>query len=172
MAVREFKGAPCQCGCGNRASFSRGRQRRFLSGHSDRVLPPAYVVEDRGYKTPCWVWQRGLTDGGYGKLQDGERTRQAHVVYYERKFGPVPEDLQLDHLCRVRPCVNSDHVEPVTPAENSRRGARTKLSKEAVLLIKQALTWGWSCKTLGKAFGVHETTVRDIKQGRSWRGES
>jgi hypothetical protein len=66
----------------------------------------------------CWVW-RGATSGdGYGNFKGAS----AHRVAYECEIGPIPEDLELDHLCRVRNCVNPAHLEPVTRAENVRRG--------------------------------------------------
>ncbi|MEU7240240.1 HNH endonuclease signature motif containing protein [Streptomyces sparsogenes] len=46
----------------------------------------------------------------------------AHRFAYETLVGPIPEHLQLDHLCRVRHCVNPDHLEPVSSRENTRRG--------------------------------------------------
>jgi hypothetical protein len=53
---------------------------------------------------------------------DGQRVRGAHVFAYVLLVGPIPEGLHLDHLCRVRRCVNPAHLEPVTPGENVRRG--------------------------------------------------
>ena len=55
----------------------------------------------------------------------------AHRVYYERHVGPVPEGLELDHLCRNPGCVNPEHLEPVTHAENIRRGYQAKREREA-----------------------------------------
>lgn len=59
----------------------------------------------------------------------GNPTRPAHRVYYERFVGPVPDGLEPDHLCRVRPCIRPDHLELVTHLENCRRGERTKLTQ-------------------------------------------
>lgn len=61
---------------------------------------------------------------GYGFEWDpvGKRTRRAYRAYYERKYGEVPEGLELDHLCRVTMCVNPDHLEAVTHVVNTRRG--------------------------------------------------
>ena len=68
----------------------------------------------------CIPWLGSLFPNGYGRL-DG---RVAHRVIYEALIGPVPEGLQLDHLCRNRACVNVNHLEPVTQRENIRRGSR------------------------------------------------
>jgi hypothetical protein len=74
----------------------------------------------------CWTWQLSKSSGGYGRmwvLEFGvKRLRQAHRVSYEALVDPIPDGLQIDHLCRVRSCVNPDHLEPVTSAENTRRG--------------------------------------------------
>lgn len=71
----------------------------------------------------CWPWPHAIDRHGYGVKRDGERTVRAHRWVYERLVGPIPEGLDLDHLCRNRACVNPDHLEPVTRAENLSRGA-------------------------------------------------
>lgn len=68
----------------------------------------------------CWLWLGALTDEGYGVMRGCGQTR-AHRVTYVLFVGDVPKGLHLDHLCRVRRCVNPDHLEPVTPLENQRR---------------------------------------------------
>ncbi len=72
--------------------------------------------------TGCWLWDGATTGGGYGNLKYGGRYRPAHRVAYEALVGEVPLGLDLDHLCRVRCCVNPDHLEAVTRRENLRRG--------------------------------------------------
>jgi hypothetical protein len=68
----------------------------------------------------CWLWTGPVDGAGYGRM--GARSRAAHRVAYEWLIGPVPDGLELDHLCRVRNCVNVSHLEPVTHRENVLRG--------------------------------------------------
>ena len=75
--------------------------------------------------TGCWLWRGATTAGGYGKIGLGGRRageRVAHRVTYELMVGSIPTGYDLDHLCRLRACVNPTHVEPVTRRENVRRG--------------------------------------------------
>jgi HNH endonuclease len=78
--------------------------------------------------TGCWLWGGHLDIGGYGKIvmitKDYPRGKpvMAHRVCYELHRGPIPDGLYLDHLCRVRCCVNPWHLEPVTMQENILRG--------------------------------------------------
>lgn len=77
----------------------------------------------------CWLWEGAVNTSGYGKMtikRDGRwRTMGAHRVSYETRVGAVPAGLQLDHLCRVRLCINPAHLEPVTCLENQMRSPLT-----------------------------------------------
>ena len=72
----------------------------------------------------CWLWTGTLGPGGYGRLRHSELRKSvaAHRFAYELLVGPIPEGLQIDHLCRVHGCVNPAHLEPVTGKENQHRG--------------------------------------------------
>lgn len=86
----------------------------------------------------CWLWDARTTPNGYGQahINERKRTMVIHKALYELERGPVPAGLQLDHKCRVRNCVNPDHVEPVTCSENNRRG----LNPSIVMARNKAIT--------------------------------
>lgn len=73
--------------------------------------------------TGCWLWTGCLAhENGYARFSVFGRQLQVHRWAYEYFVGPIPEGLHLDHLCRVRSCVNPAHLEPVTNRENALRG--------------------------------------------------
>ena len=76
------------------------------------------VIDENG----CWLWQGGRTSG-YGQIRVHGRREVCHRVTYKFIKGDIPDGLELDHICRVRHCVNPDHVEPVTHATNIFRAA-------------------------------------------------
>ena len=74
----------------------------------------------------CWLWQGAQVHNGYGVTRTPERLLYAHRVAYEAARGPIADGLSVDHLCRVRHCVNPEHLEAVTQRENIRRGDQGK----------------------------------------------
>lgn len=70
----------------------------------------------------CMEWGASKDGKGYGKFYLNGHLVPAHRFAYELVIGPIPEGLQLDHLCRNRACVRPDHLEPVTARENLLRG--------------------------------------------------
>lgn len=71
----------------------------------------------------CWLWHAGSHGrSGYGSFRWRGKPTMAHRVAYELFVGPIPDGLTLDHLCRIRPCVNPKHLEPVPFAVNVARG--------------------------------------------------
>lgn len=137
-------------------------ERRFPQSVADAVLRRAMAMVDVG-DGGCWLWRGTRGSSGYGQIciRGPHRTRAirgAHRVLYEMLRGPVPEGLELDHLCRVRHCVNPDHLEPVTRTENVRRGAARK-----PLCVKcgRATQAGVPCRPCRR---LYEKTYR-----RAWR---
>lgn len=146
----------CECGCGERTRLAtqsntklghvKGEPVRFVLGHARRKSPVEYVEEDRGFDTPCWIWQKALTAAGYGQGWDGSRVVKAHRWMYERLVGPIPHGHVLDHLCNQRACVNPVHLRPVEQRENVRRGAehyRAELGRMRALVVLMLLTGSW-----------------------------
>lgn len=83
-----------------------------------RPAPPDATVNG-----PCWIYiGNHASRNGYGRAWWKGADRALHRILYELLVGPIPDGHQLDHLCRVRPCCNPDHNEPVTPGVNTHRG--------------------------------------------------
>src|SRR3990172_9099629 len=63
-------------------------------------------------ETGCWIWLGAVDTCGYGMVRDNSlrRNKRAHRVSYELLRGPIPAGLTIDHLCRVKCCVNPDHL--------------------------------------------------------------
>src|ERR1700722_16782588 len=78
--------------------------------------------------TGCWLWQLFTNEHDYGRVHIVRgKCHQAHRVSYELAYGPIPKGLHIDHKCRVHCCVNPEHLEPVTQAENTARGLLGRL---------------------------------------------
>lgn len=105
-----------------RPDLGKTLERRFW----EKVDKSGPIPARRPDLGACWVWTLPATSHGYGQfiVMRGKRgyPRRAHRVAWELVRGPVPRDLDLDHLCRNRICVNPDHLEPVTNEENIKRG--------------------------------------------------
>ncbi len=91
----------------------------------------------------------------------------AHRVEYEKRVRPILEGLTLDHLCKERGCVNPAHLQPVSLAENCRRGSRTKLTPEQVREIRASPE---TQHVLARRYGITQGHVSRIKSGHVWRG--
>jgi hypothetical protein len=89
----------------------------------ERIFEKIYFCPITGH----WIWTGWNTgkrhpEGDHGKVLWNKVHTTAHRAVYELLVGPIPDGHHLDHLCRYRPCVCPDHLEPVIPKENTYRG--------------------------------------------------
>lgn len=168
----------CECGCGRPAPIAtkinkkrgwiKGQPLRFIQGHSIKLKPSEIIRYRVDSITNCWVWQRSINPNGYGHLTVNNKQVLAHRFVYEFYKGPIPEGLTLDHLCRNPSCVNPDHLEPVTHAENCRRGLRAKLSPKIIEYAKRLKEMGLPNRAIAQQIGVTHTTINSVFRGLSW----
>lgn len=114
------------CGSENSSRFARRHHERE---HSENAYPVEAMNIQRFWQKvnpasalECWIWNANMHYKGYGLFGRDGKTLKAHRFSYETMIGPIPDGLVLDHLCRVRSCVNPYHLDPVTSGVNTRRG--------------------------------------------------
>ncbi len=178
-AVDQIPRGMCQCGCGRRTELAvhnnarlgyvKGQPYRFVHSHNPPRDPLGnWESRDCGYVTPCRVWLGVLSPSGYARIQVKGRKHNAHRFAYELVHGALPAGSHVDHLCRNPACINVDHLEAVTPAENARRGRATKLTATEAVEIRSLCAQGWVQQDIADAYGVHRVTVRSIERGATW----
>lgn len=85
---------------------------KFFEKHRERI-----VIQKNG----CWNWVGAKSSSGYGNVRINNIQYRAHRVSYIDKFGPIPDNLVIDHLCKNKACVNPDHLEAVSQKINVQR---------------------------------------------------
>lgn len=110
------------CMCKKRAQVTKEWNLRYQPSPMSRFWKFIAYNDTTG----CWLWVGSVGPDGYAHFHWNDLSHRhiglAHRFSYEHFIGPVPDDMELDHLCRNRSCVNFKHLEPVTRAENIRRG--------------------------------------------------
>lgn len=99
--------------------------RILTSDYCALPVLPAHLARFAVDEAGCWIWQGGRNGKGYGAVNVAGRVRSAHREVYGALVTPVPDELTLDHLCRVHACVNPAHLEPTTSRENTLRSPQT-----------------------------------------------
>lgn len=118
----------------------------------------------------CVPFRGRIKPNGYGMIGQ----QYAHRLSYETHVGPIPEGLEIDHLCRNRACINFRHLEPVTHSENALRGLTgyhpkttlRKLNDDQVRYIRSSAE---PAPVLGRVFGVNRETVRQVRTGQLYK---
>lgn len=146
-----------------------------------------YLVEPN---SGCWLWTAYCMPSGYGQLKAGKGMKYAHRLSYEHFKGTIPEDLEIDHLCRTRCCVNPDHLEAVPHAVNMSRGVpvsgdshwlrltperyegtnnpQVKLNETLVKQIRADVAAGKTQRAVAKSLGISNQHVSDIVSRKYW----
>ena len=147
-------------------------------------LPPhikSGICEDPD--TGCWLWLKSRSRDGYGWTSLGDKTYQAHRLVYRLLAGEPPEGTVLDHLCRVRHCVNPAHLFLGSTADNNadmrakgrqERGPThhdAKEPTEVVLRAREMAAGGVNRADIARQLGVSYWTVRAWVEGRNRRFE-
>lgn len=140
------------------------------------MLGKTYVLP---LKTPCIEWRKGKRRG-YGVFKANGKKYLAHRVAWEKKHGPIPQGMVVCHKCDNPGCVNPDHLFLGTPGDNTRDAAlkgkyrgegngRAILTERDVRIIRALLALGLTTTTLGKLWGVGDTTISALSTRRSWK---
>lgn len=168
----------CRCGCGGETAIARdtnpkrgsiaGEPVWFLPGHACR-LRAHYAERDGGYETACWQWLGRPNRYGYAKTKIAGQYVMVHRWSWQQENGPIPDGLELDHLCRNRACVNPAHLEPVAHPENVRRGTSGRLGWFGATSARiMAASTSLNRYEIADVLGVKQQTVSGILAGDRW----
>jgi hypothetical protein len=147
-------------------------------------LLESYVEEEGPLDTKCWMWTGALDRDGYGKTRfhESEWTgRKAHREAYRTLKGDVPDELEVQHLCNNRACINPDHLVIGTNQQNKdymvecdrslygERNTSAKLTEDQVKEVHRLLAQGDLTQSeIGELFGMAQQTISQINRGARW----
>lgn len=103
--------------------------------YDDRIPASRWRRVEPCPATGCWLWTGKTATNGYGVIVASPGKGGAHRYFYQTLIGDVAKGLDLDHLCRVRCCVNPYHLEPVTRSVNLKRGANGDVIRSRMALV-------------------------------------
>ena len=178
----------CECGCGQpapvakRTTSSMGwykdKPKRFIRGHNN-TRHIGWVEEDRGYETPCHIWQGSVVRSYGQRAHTVPGEVRAHRVAWVLAHGPIPQGLYVLHRCDVRLCVNVDHLFLGTAADNAHdamrkdrhcsgeRHGNAKLTWEKVRAIREAKDT--SPTELAERFDISRDVIYRVRNGKAWK---
>lgn len=151
----------------------------------DEILVARYkdlIAKNCNIQGDCWIWQKSLDKDGYGETSISRHRRKrwaAYKVAFILYKGMVANGLQIRHTCNNKRCCNPDHLVLGTMSDNMQDrqynnngidDRNFKLNREAVLDIYHLrYDLGYTNKQLCEAYGVAESTIRNIYLGKSWQ---
>ena len=164
----------CACGCGRKTKKSKinrkergwikGQPIKFIVNHRHKILlEDLYIINKEG----CWIWTGYIANNGYGKIGLSHGETLAHRYVFKIFKGKIPKNKELDHKCRVRNCVNPEHLRIVTRLVNSRCGAKTKINIEIakeIYNLKNIMYY----KDVCKKYKIGKTLVHNIWNKKAW----
>jgi len=120
----------------------------------------------------CWIWKGTINSQGYGVAWFNGKLHRAHRLIYEWERETIPQGMVADHICRIRNCVNPDHIEIITNGANVLRGvSQSAVNSRKKFCIRghkftpentYSYTRGWRCcKT---CFNARNRRVRALKK--------
>ena len=174
----------CHCGCGGDApiaprtnkklGYVKGEPVKYIRGHAVKGRGNAYwIEEDRGYKTPCWIWQ-GSTHGYppnrlYAVATVNQKHVSVHKYRFEQKYGKIPDGYELHHMCEQTLCVNEDHLKLVTELEHGRIRNGVKYSMEQAIEVRRLYSEGLSQLEIAEVTGINRHSVYRMCKGEHWK---
>lgn len=128
-------------------------------------------VDRSGGADSCWEWQAVRSKRGYGRFTIGHsHVVSAYRIAYELTRGPIPDGLELDHLCRNPACVNPTHLEPVTHLVNMHRSPHVgKFTIDQIHDVRDRHAQGESASSIARFYGVSSSTIGYIVARKTWR---
>lgn len=112
----------------------------------------------------CWIWQGSVDSRGYGQLMSNSIVWRAHRFFYTNLVREIPPNYQIDHLCKIKLCVNPEHLEAVTQTENIKRSGAWNYNK-----TKTHCPQGHEYTNENTLFRQNKRTCRICKKNRSKR---
>lgn len=146
-----------------------------------KMTPPAHrfwskvnrqgpLPQGRSDLGPCWLWEGALVRG-YGMFYASPDVLyvKAHRWSYEAEVGPIPDGLQIDHLCRTPACVNPTHLQPVTARENNLRSESFAAQNARKTHCPQGHPYSGDNLRINR--GHRRCRTCNIERSRLWREE-